>query len=505
MNKILVIENSKIINNVVTKELRKSNLSVQQAFYFHEAQKILENELFELIILDLYLPDKEGSELIASIQSLTKTKLVVLSSLQDKQLRDELFQYGILDYIIKDKNLLYSLGEITKLIDNIILSETENILIVDDSKFICKQVQTVLEPRNYKVISCFDAKTALDMLQNYTFKIIILDMELPDMHGTKLLEFIRKDKNHLFVPVVVLSGTSTPETIRQVLKNGANDFLKKPFAFEEFILKVDLWIDYFKKQKELQEQKFKLKFVNDNLEKLVLEEIEKNRQKDKIMFAQSRQAQMGELLSMIAHQWKQPINAISMSADLIELKVSKNNLDVDETYKITSKVKKYLKHLLQTMEDFQTFFSPQKETRESDLKTIFLSAYTLVEDILKIKKIKLIQDIGEVERFYTYENEIVQVVLNLIKNAQDILEEKKIKDPYIKVTIANKLLSVEDNAGGIEKEILENIFKPYFSTKKESGGTGLGLYMSQIIIEEHCNGTLKAENTPEGAKFTITL
>ena len=505
MKEILVIEDSRIINNVVTRELKKFKFNVTQAFNFKEAKESLENNNYNLIILDLHLPDGEGSELIANIQSLTKTKVVVLTSLQDEQLREELFQYGILDYIIKDKNLIYSIFEIVKIIQNIIAKNKEKVLIIDDSKFICKQVKTILEPRNYKLTSAYSAKMALEKLREDDFKLIILDMELPDMHGSKLLEIIRKNKKFIGVPIIVLSGTSTPEIVRNVLKNGANDFLKKPFVFEEFILKIDLWVDYFKKSKELDEQKLKLKFVNENLENLVLEEIEKNRQKDKIMFAQSRQAQMGEVLGMVAHQWKQPLNAISMSTDLIELKVQKNALDIDSARKITVKVKKYIKHLMQTMEDFQSFFSPQKEMIESDFKIIFYKALTLIEDILRIKKIEVIFEVDTLKTFKTYENEIVQVVLNLMKNAQDIIEEKKIQNPYIKVNIKDTTITIEDNAGGIPKDAINKIFEPYFSTKDKKKGTGIGLYMSQIIVEEHCKGKLSVENTSEGAKFTIAF
>jgi len=505
MKKILVIEDSKIINNVVTKELKKFDFWVEQAFNYAQAKEFLQNGTYDLIILDLHLPDGEGSELIANIQSLTKTKVVVLTSLQDEQLREELFQYGILDYIIKDKNLIYSIFEIVKIIQNTIAKHQEKILIIDDSKFICKQVKIILEPRNYKLTSAYSAKMALEKLREDEFKLIILDMELPDMHGTKLLEILRKNKRLISVPIIVLSGTSTPDIIRNVLKNGANDFLKKPFVFEEFILKIDLWVDYFKKTKELEEQKLKLRFVNENLENLVLEEIEKNRQKDKIMFAQSRQAQMGEVLSMVAHQWKQPLNAISMSADLIELKVQKGALDLESTQKITTKVKKYIKHLMQTMEDFQTFFSPQKEMVESDFKVIFYKALTLIEDILRIKKIEVILDIDSLKTFQTYENEIVQVVLNIMKNAQDIIEEKQIQKPYIKVHIKDTTITIEDNAGGIPDHAINKIFEPYFSTKDKKRGTGIGLYMSQIIVEEHCKGSIGVENTSNGAKFTITL
>ena len=284
MQNILVIEDSKIINNIVAKELRRFHFSVDQAHTLQDARKFLQNDNYQLIVLDLHLPDGEGSELIANIQSLTKTKVVVLTSSQNEDLREELFQYGILDYIVKDKNLLYSIAEIVKIIHAISSHEKDNILIIDDSKFICKQVKTILEPRNYKVTQAYSAKKGLEILYNGDFQLLILDMELPDIHGMKVLEMIRKDTKFLTLPILILSGTSTAEIIRTTLKNGASDFLKKPFVFEEFILKIDLWIDSAKKDRELKEKTTELQFINNNLEKLVLEEVEKSRQKDKLLF-----------------------------------------------------------------------------------------------------------------------------------------------------------------------------------------------------------------------------
>ena len=338
MKNILVIEDSKIINNIIKKELTKLGFNISQAFTLQEAKENIQEKKFQLIILDLHLPDGEGSELIANIQSLTKTKVVVLTSSQDTELREELFQYGILDYLVKDKNLLYSIAEIIKIISHVTDKTKEKILIIDDSKFICKQIRTILEPRNYKVVSAYTAKIGLQKLYQEEFKLVILDMELPDLHGIDVLEFIRKDRRFLHLPILVLSGTSTPEIIRNSLKNGANDFLKKPFVFEEFILKVDFWIDYFKKERELKEKTQELKKLNENLEDLVQEEVEKNRLKDKLMFTQSRQAQMGEMISMIAHQWRQPLNAISAATTVIDFKVQMAKLDA-QTNQMVSAIK----------------------------------------------------------------------------------------------------------------------------------------------------------------------
>ncbi len=505
MKNILVIEDSRVINNITKKELTLLGFNVSQAFTLAEAKEFLHKIKYQLIILDLHLPDGEGSELIAHIQSLTKTKVIVLTSSQDADLREELFQYGILDYILKDTNFLYSISEIVKIIHTINTKKKEKILVIDDSRFICKHIKTILEPRNYQVQSALKAKTALAKLQKEEFNLIVLDMELPDMHGLELLKFIRKDSRFLSMPIIVLSGTSTPEIIRDVLKSGANDFLKKPYVPEEFILKVDLWIDYFKKEKELAEANLQLKFTNDNLERLVYEEVEKNRKKDEMMFTQSRHAQMGEMIAMIAHQWRQPLNAMATAAIVIELKAQVGRLDEIEAKKISEKLQNYINYMSHTIDDFRNFFKPEKEKSITDFEKIFQTVLGLVQHTLEQNHIQLIQKTNATQDFLAYKNELVQVILNIIKNAQDALVENKIQNPNITIEIDANKLHIIDNAGGIPTHIKEKIFQPYFSTKTDKNGTGLGLYMSKMIIEEHSGGKLLVQNTKNGAHFTIEM
>jgi len=505
MDKILIIEDSRTINRVIKKKLSDLSFDADQAFTLADAKKFLDKNDYKLIILDLHLPDGEGSELIADIQSLTKTKVVILTSNQDSDLREELFGYGILDYIVKDKNLTYSIIEITKIIDSLDVKSKGNILIIDDSKFICKQIKTILEPRNYKVTSALNAKIGLEKLREIDFKLLILDMELPDIHGLKILELIRKNDKFLTLPIIVLSGTSTPDTIRSILKGGANDFLTKPFVFEEFVLKVDLWIDYVAKEKALQEKTLELKFINENLEEIVFKEIQKNSEKEKIMLQQSRQAQMGEMLAMIAHQWRQPLNAISAANSVIKQKSKIKKLDLDTTNEITSKIHTYINYLSSTIDDFIDFFKPNKKIKLSNFETITTKSLTLIKTSLENKNITLTTKITNVKKFMSYENELVQVVLNILKNAEDILLEKQVVKPKIEIKITDTTLTISDNGGGIPNDILDKIFDPYFSTKMKKNGTGLGLYMSKIIVEKHCNGQLNVSNNKDGAVFEIKL
>ncbi len=231
--------------------------------------------------------------------------------------------------------------------------------------------------------------------------------------------------------------------------------------------------------------------------------------KDRLMFQQSRLAQMGEMISMIAHQWRQPLNMISITSANIQFQILLGNTDIDKKNIIeaTDSITKYVHHLSDTIDDFRDFFKPTKEIEVTNFCSEVKSVLTIIENSIREKKIEIIKDLNCKSNFKTYSNELKHVIINLIKNAEDILVEKKIKDPYIKIRTYreadSRILEVSDNGGGVPKDIIDKIFDPYFSTKTKQSGTGLGLYMSKIIIQEHCNAQLDVKNDKYGAVFRI--
>jgi len=245
--------------------------------------------------------------------------------------------------------------------------------------------------------------------------------------------------------------------------------------------------------------------INKNLQQKIQEEIEKNRKKDQQMLQQSRLAQMGEMMSMIAHQWRQPLAAISSTSSALEIKALLNTIEPKTVQNLAKKISEYSQHLSTTIDDFREFFKANKETLEVTYTQLIESVLNIVETSLVNKNITLIKDLKSEEVFTTYPNEIKQVILNLIKNAEDVLLERKVQNPKIIIITDGNILKISDNAGGIPEDILDKIFDPYFSTKKKKDGTGLGLYMSKTIVEDHCNGKLTVNNNEEGACFTIVL
>lgn len=279
-----------------------------------------------------------------------------------------------------------------------------------------------------------------------------------------------------------------------------------------FIILVVIFFSNRKLKKEIllrHDAEKKLEELNKTLEEKIEHELNKNKKQQTIMFQQSRLAQMGEIISMIAHQWRQPLNNISAMNQTIVLKYKRNKLDDNTVDKFKKDTLQQVKYMSNTIDDFRNFFKPRKN------KNLFCLFNTINNSINLLKPI-LIQEniISEIEcdnkiQLNGYENELGQVILNIINNAKDALEHTLKSEKWIKVSIKTKekdvIISINDNAGGINDDIMENVFDPYFSTKLDRNGTGLGLYMAKVIIEEHMKGQIKIKNNEFGLLVSITL
>jgi len=254
----------------------------------------------------------------------------------------------------------------------------------------------------------------------------------------------------------------------------------------------------------LKKQAKEIQNFNITLQKKIDEEVIKNREKDKQILEQSRLAQMGEMIGMIAHQWRQPINAISAASITINMRAQMDTLDPKSTIELADKIGELTQHLSKTIDDFRNFFKDTKEKQDMTYDELVISTLDIVGVSVQNKNITIITDIQSDIVFCTYVNELKQVLLNLIKNAEDVLEEKKIKNAFIKIEAVENRLIVRDNGGGIPEDIIQKIFNPYFSTKTLNG-TGLGLYMSKTIVENHCGGTISVTNDAAGAVFCVVL
>jgi signal transduction histidine kinase len=268
---------------------------------------------------------------------------------------------------------------------------------------------------------------------------------------------------------------------------------------------------------KIKEKTQKISAINANLEIEIEKAILKTKKSEKLLQEQSRLAQMGEMINMIAHQWRQPLGAISSSVIAIDskLKLGKFDLSLSEDRekfllfleKKHKNINEYVKTLSETIDDFRSFFKPDKKKERVHLCDSLYKALNIVEASMESRGIEVEYKCDEKIYIYLYTNEIMQVILNLLKNAEDNFIEQEIASPKITMrTITNStsyIVEVCDNGGGIAEDILPNIFDPYFSTKLEKNGTGLGLYMSKVMVEEHHNGKMEVENYDGGVCFRL--
>jgi len=242
----------------------------------------------------------------------------------------------------------------------------------------------------------------------------------------------------------------------------------------------------------------------EELDKRVNEEIRKRREKEQLLIAQSKLATLGEMLGNIAHQWRHPITRLSLLIQNFELAAKKNKLTPEFIEKFKDNATSQINYMSDTIDDFINFFRRDKKKVKFYPEEIVKSALKLIEGRIKnLIKIEIkVLDNREMEG---YKSEFSQVILNILNNAIDVIKERNVKNGKIEIIIDKNTIKIKDNAGGIDENIKDKIFEPYFTTKFQSQGTGIGLYMSKIIIEQHFNGKLYAYNDKEGAVFVVDL
>ncbi len=262
-------------------------------------------------------------------------------------------------------------------------------------------------------------------------------------------------------------------------------------------------------EKQVKDKTTELIKLNESLELKVKQKLEELRSKDQILEAQSKQAVMGEMISMIAHQWRQPLSTITLQIANLQFKKllgqERNSEDIDSAL---SNISDTIVYLSDTIDDFQAYFHPNKEILKIEIHDLLQRAVNFAISRIQDRGIRIsINKAADIE-VSTYINELVQVVLNILNNAIDAHNEVKAKEPFVvlnaKMAGDMVLIYIEDNAGGIKSENLPHLFEPYFSTKGKNG-TGLGLYMSKMIIEKQFGGEIDAINANNGATFIIKI
>ena len=268
--------------------------------------------------------------------------------------------------------------------------------------------------------------------------------------------------------------------------------------------KINAFIDIYHEQKKLNEKLTKEnKFFLKKWDKRNLLEHDK---KDKIIEQQSRLAAMGEMIDAVAHQWKQPLNAISMMIDILKDDFETNDVDTEYVEDLDETIHLQIDHMVTTLNEFRNFLRPSTKNENFYINTVVQNVQILMKDELITQNLHLLLDIDQNIQIFGNKNEFKHLFINLINNSIDAFNEQNSPGRNINIRCFTKdrqiFIEVEDNAGGIPKNIIKHVFKPNVTTKSEGKGTGIGLYMTSQIITKN-NGSISVKNTKEGALFTI--
>ncbi|MDM8561433.1 ATP-binding protein [Thiotrichales bacterium HSG14] len=258
----------------------------------------------------------------------------------------------------------------------------------------------------------------------------------------------------------------------------------------------------------IQRQK-EIEKINISLEEKIEKEVKKSREKDLIMMHQARLAGMGEMIGNIAHQWRQPINALQILLFNIKITFEEGELELETLDDFVDIGSNIIQKMSTTIDDFRNFFSPNKEKTKFSITGKINETLSLIDTNIKYHNIVLRFSYTKEIVVDGFANEFSQVLINIINNAKDAILENKVKNGEIVIQAfveeSYVHISIKDNGGGIPKGVIDRIYEPYFTTKEQGKGTGIGLYMSKIIIDEHIKGNIYVENVERGAKFTILL
>jgi two-component system sensor histidine kinase/response regulator len=362
--------------------------------------------------------------------------------------------------------------------------DKQTILIVDD---VSENVDILVKLlQKHDLVTAVDGKSALDIVKEEDIDLILLDVMMPEMDGFEVCRRLKNSFKTSHIPIIFLTAKDNHKDMQQGFKLGAVDYITKPFNPDELLARVATHL--------------KLRAYEKNLEKRVNEEFAKNRLKEQMIHQQSKQAALGELLMHIAHQWKQPLAALGSINLLQKTKLLQNQeISKEELMQKIEKSENLITFMSETVNTFRNFYRPN-DTRDEFLITDVIEKVLSISDAtLNYDNIRICLTSTENTQVNANENEFGQVLFSIINNARDIFRLRETQAPSLEINVQNNLITIADNGGGVDEEIIDEIFLPFTSTTK---GNGIGLYIAKEIIEKN-SALISVQNSAKGAVFKV--
>ena len=380
------------------------------------------------------------------------------------------------------------------------------VLVVDD---VAENLDILVELlEDYDVIDISNSKDALQVVKEENIDLILLDIMMPDMDGYEVCKRLKQNPDTQNIPIIFLTAKIDEASIGKAYDVGGLDYVTKPFKPQELLSRIKTQLDMKKLISNLEKSEEELKSLNDTLERRVEEQVEELKHQYILIAQKSRLASMGEMINIIAHQWRQPLNRINSNVAVISTLLRRKRVEHKMIGSQADKINKNTKYMSDTIEDFSNFFHPDKQERYFLLQDVVSKALALTESYIQNVEINIVSH-KSVE-ISTFEKEYLQVILIILNNAIENFDVNTTQNPRIEIMIKEHddgmaYLSIGDNGGGIEKKTIDRIFDPYYTTKLTKDGTGLGLYVAKMLIENSMQGKLEVTNKNGGAYFEIMI
>ena len=370
------------------------------------------------------------------------------------------------------------------------MNNNASILVVDDTQ---SNLDILIELlHGYKVTVALDGSSAINMIKNQSIDLILLDIMMPGIDGYQVCQHLKLDLGSKHIPIIFITAKTDEESIEYAFACGGVDYVTKPFKSGELLSRIETHLT--------------LKNMMSNLEEVVEQEILKRQEQEQILQEKSKMAAMGEMMDAVAHQWKQPLNALHLYSDLIPGDFSSGIVDQAYMDEFRTDVQIQITHMVDTLDEFRTFFRPNKVNTNFMFMDVIDSVLILIKDEFMKHSITIEVEQKETLNMYGSENELKHLLLNILNNAKDAFVDNAVKHKCITIRLTRSnqgnRVEIEDNAGGIPENVLPHIFKANVTSKSEGRGTGIGLYISSQIAQKY-GAVLSAKNQNKGACFTL--
>ncbi len=354
----------------------------------------------------------------------------------------------------------------------------KHILIVDDNATNILLMQAILEEAGFNnIISASSAIETYEILETQNIDLILMDVMMPEIDGLEATAAISSNQKYQRIPIIMVTATADDETLKKSFEFGAVDFVRKPVNQVELIARLNT--------------------------------ILQSQEKDSFILQHSRFDAMEEVIGMLAHQWRQPLGIINAIVTTIQTQQELDILNKEELNHSLQDIVRHTTELSEMLKTFREFFKADAPPTLADPNDAIREALRLVQESIEHEKILLDMDLGELEPVFYTQNLLVQALTNLLINAKEAHRRNNTQDPTITIRSFRQNgkinILLEDNAGGIPKEMIHYIFEPYFTTKQEKNGKGLGLYLAKMILTQQLNGTISVTSQGDKSKFLISF